>query len=146
MDQATFASWHDFYLRMGTASASLIGLLFVALSVNLDAIMGASRDHVRAFAEQAFTSFSTVLLIAVCFLIPQHTADDLGIVYVVLAIIGGYRMLRRAPTVWLGRGRDRLGRRPSGAWRCRLLPCSASPPLALGSCPVSPTRPTGWWR
>jgi len=109
MDQATFVSWHDFYLTMGTASASLIGLLFVALSLNLDAIMGESRDHVRAFAEQAFNSFSTVLLIAVCFLIPQHTANDLGVVYVVLAIIGGYRMLRRAHTVWRGRGRDRLG-------------------------------------
>ncbi|MGO9180310.1 MAG: hypothetical protein ACLQBX_06735 [Candidatus Limnocylindrales bacterium] len=109
MDQATFASWHDFYLTMGTASASLIGLLFVALSLNLDAIMGESRDHLRAFAEQAFNSFSTVLLIAVCFLIPQHTADDLGVVYVVLALIGGYRMLRRAPTVWRGRQRDRLG-------------------------------------
>jgi hypothetical protein len=109
MDQATFVSWHDFYLTMGTASASLIGLLFVALSLNLDAIMGESRVHVRAFAEQAFNSFSTVLLIAVCFLIPQHTADALGVVYVVLAIIGGYRMLRRAHTVWRGRGRDRLG-------------------------------------
>ena len=30
LDQATFASWHDFYLTMGAASPSLIGLLFVA--------------------------------------------------------------------------------------------------------------------
>jgi hypothetical protein len=36
MDQATVASWHDFYVTMGTAAASLIGLLFVALSLNLD--------------------------------------------------------------------------------------------------------------
>jgi hypothetical protein len=109
MDQATFMSWHDFYLTMGTASASLIGLLFVALSLNLDAIIGESRDHLRAFAEQAFNSFSAVLLIAVCFLIPQHTADALGVVYLLLAIIGAYRMLRRAPAVWRGRQRDRLG-------------------------------------
>jgi hypothetical protein len=26
MDQATVASWHDFYVTMGTAAASLIGL------------------------------------------------------------------------------------------------------------------------
>jgi hypothetical protein len=109
MDQATFTTWHDFYLTMGTASASLIGLLFVALSLNLNAIMGESRDDLRAFAEQAFSSFSAVLLIAVCFLIPQHTADALGIVYLFLAIIGAYRMLRRAPAVWRGRQRDRLG-------------------------------------
>ena len=145
MDQATFASWHDFYLTMGTASASLIGLLFVALSLNLDAIMGESPDHVRAFAEQAFNSFSTVLLIAVCFLIPQHTADDLGIVYVVLALIGGYRMLRRARTVWRGRGRD-SARWRSGIWRCRRRPCLASPRPASGSWTASPTRSTGWWR
>ena len=44
MDQATFASWHDFYVTMGTASARLIGLLFVALSLNLDAITADSRD------------------------------------------------------------------------------------------------------
>jgi hypothetical protein len=146
MDQATFVSWHDFYLTMGTASASLIGLLFVALSLNLDAVMGESRDHVRAFAEQAFNSFSTVLLIAVCFLIPQHTADDLGVVYVVLAIIGGYRMLRRARTVWRAEGGIDSARWLSGAWRCLRRPCSDSPPPASGSCTVSPTRPTGWWR
>ena len=127
MDQATFTSWHDFYVTMGTASASLIGLLFVALSLNLDAVMGESRDHVRAFAEQAFNSFSTVLLIAVCFLIPQHTADGLGIVYVLLAIVGGYRMLRRAPTVWRGRERDRLGE--VAFWRLA-LPAAAMLGLA----------------
>jgi hypothetical protein len=109
MDQATLTSWHDFYLTMGTASASLIGLLFVALSLNLDAIMGDSRDDLRAFAEQAFNSFSAVLLIAVCFLIPQNNPEDLGVVYLLLAVVGGYRMLRRAPTVWRGRQRDRLG-------------------------------------
>ena len=44
LDQATLASWHDFYLTIGAASASLIGLLFVALSLNLDAITEASSD------------------------------------------------------------------------------------------------------
>ena len=118
MDQATLTSWHDFYLTMGTASASLIGLLFVALSLNLDAIMGDSRDDLRAVAEQAFNSFSAVLLVAVCFLIPQNNPGDLGVVYLLLAIIGGYRMLRRAPMVWRGRQRDRLGR--IACWRLAL--------------------------
>src|SRR4029077_3325685 len=109
MDQATFAGWHDFYVTMGTASASLIGLLFVALSLNLDSIIGDSRDDLRAFAEQAFSSFSTVLLIAVFFLIPQGSAGFLGALYVVLGLIAGSRLLRRAPAVWQGRRRDRLG-------------------------------------
>jgi len=109
MDQATFTSWHDFYLTMGTASASLIGLLFVALSLNLDSIVGDSREDLRAFAEQAFNSFSSVLLIAVFFLIPEQGSAFLGGLYVLLGVIAGYRLLRRAPAVWRGRHRDRLG-------------------------------------
>lgn len=122
MDQATFAGWHDFYVTMGTASASLIGLLFVAISLNLDEITGQSRDELRAFAEQAFNSFSAVLLIAVVFLIPQRDAVSLGAVYAGLAVIAGYRLLRRAPAVWRGRSRDRLGE--AVFWRF-VLPAAA---------------------
>ena len=109
MDQATFASWHDFYLTMGTASASLIGLLFVALSINLDAVTGPSRDNLRAFAEQAFSSFTLVLLIAAMFLIPTGGPSSIGIAYVVLAGGAGVRMLRRAPTVWRALRQGQLG-------------------------------------
>jgi modulator of FtsH protease len=109
MDQATVASWHDFYVTMGTAAASLIGLLFVALSLNLDSVVGDSRDDLRAFAEQAFYSFTWVLLIAVFFLIPQQNLTFLGGIYVLLGVLASYRLLRRAPTFWRGRRRDRLG-------------------------------------
>jgi hypothetical protein len=122
MDQATFMSWHAFYLTMGTASASLIGLLFVSLSLNLDVITGEPRDDLRAFAEQAFNSFSSVLLIAVFFLIPEHSPGVLGGLYVLLGVVGGYRMLRRAPAVWRGRRRDRLGE--AAFWRF-VLPATA---------------------
>jgi hypothetical protein len=122
MDQATFASWHDFYVTMGTSSASLIGLLFVALSLNLDSILGDSRDDLRAFAEQAFYSFSWVLLIAVFFLIPQQNVDYLGGIYVLLGVLASYRLLRRAPTIWRGRRRDRLGE--AVFWRF-VLPAAA---------------------
>ncbi len=107
MNEATFVSWHDFYLTMGTASASLIGLLFVALSLNIDAITDDSRDDLRAFADQAFSSFSAVLLISVFFLIPENGAGILGGLYVVLSIFAGYRILRRTPAVWRSRHRGR---------------------------------------
>ena len=109
MDQVTLASWHDFYVTMGTASASLIGLLFVALSLNLDSIIGDARTDLRAYAEQAFNSFSSVLLIAVFFLIPEQDPGFLGGLYVLLGVLAGYRILRRAPAVWRGRSRDPLG-------------------------------------
>jgi membrane glycosyltransferase len=106
----------------GALSASLIGLLFVALSLHIDAITDDSRDDLRAFADQAFSSFSLVLLIAVFFLIPENGVGILGDLYVVLSILAGYRMLRRGPAVWKARRRGR----PGGAtlWRF-ILPTAA---------------------
>jgi hypothetical protein len=122
LDQATFASWHDFYLTIGAASASLIGLLFVALSLNLDTITETSSEDLRALGEQAFNSFSLVLLIALFFLIPTNDPTTYGVAFVALAVGGSYRMLRRAPPVWRGRQRDRLGE--SVGWRF-VLPAAA---------------------
>src|SRR4029078_9958121 len=109
LDQATFASWHDFYLTTGAASASLIGLLFVALSLNLDTITETSSEDLRALGEQAFNSFSLVLLIALFVLIPTNDRTTYGVAFVALAVGGAYRMLGPAPPVWRGRQRDRLG-------------------------------------
>ena len=122
MDQATLTSWHDFYITMGTASASLIGLLFVALSINVDAINGSSREDLRAFAEQAFSSFSTVLLIAVIFLIPTANPGSLGIAFVALGLGAGARMVRRGPAIWRSVRHGRLGERMF--WRF-VLPAAA---------------------
>jgi len=123
MDQATLVSWHDFYVTMGTASASLIGLLFVAISINLDAVTGPSRDDLRAFAEQAFTSFSVVLLIAVLFLIPTGGPSSIAIAYLVLGGGAVVRMVRRAPAVWRGLRQGQL--RATVFWRF-ILPVAAS--------------------
>jgi hypothetical protein len=122
VDETTLASWHDFYLTMGTASASLIGLLFVALSLHIDAITGDARDDLRAFADQAFSSFTIVLLIAVFFLIPDDGAETLGSLYIVLSFFAAYRMLRRAPAVWRSRARGRPGE--ATIWRF-VLPTAA---------------------
>jgi hypothetical protein len=130
LDQATFASWHDFYLLMGTASASLIGLLAVALSLHLDAITETSREDLRALAEQAFSSFSSVLLIAVIFLVPSNDPTTYGIACVLLAAGAGSRMLRRAPAVWRGRHRDGLGE--GVVWRFVLPGASVLVLLAAG--------------
>ena len=122
MDQAALASWHDFYITVGTASASLIGLLFVALSINIEAITGESRVELRAFAEQAFSSFATVLVIAAVFLIPSRDPGSMGVAYVLLGGLGEARMLRRAPAIWPSVRRG--GLREVAFWRL-VLPATA---------------------
>ena len=78
--------WHDFYVLIGTASATLVGLLFVSLSLNAEAISKKTNADLRALAEQTFATFLFVLLFAVIFLIPNQ--DHLGLGLPLLCIGG----------------------------------------------------------
>ena len=62
-------SWHDFYLVAGTASATLVGLLFVSLSLHLRAVL--ARPEVRGLARSTLANFALVLLVALVLVIPQ---------------------------------------------------------------------------
>ena len=71
--------WHDVFLLTGTAAVTLIGLLFVSLSFNLDVILHESRAHLLALARQSFFGFIYVMLVSLMFLIPHQNARMLGI-------------------------------------------------------------------
>jgi len=43
--------WHDFYLLTGTAAATLLGLLFVAVTLNAEVILSGARPHIKKIAE-----------------------------------------------------------------------------------------------
>jgi hypothetical protein len=63
--------WHDFYLLAGTAAATLLGLLFVAVTLNADLILGGHRPHIKRVAEQAFQNYLAVLITSMLFLVHQ---------------------------------------------------------------------------
>jgi hypothetical protein len=71
--------WHDFYMMIGTAAATLTGLLFVSLSLNADVIFHKSNADLRVLAKQAFSGFIGVLMFAVIFLIPDQGPMGLGV-------------------------------------------------------------------
>lgn len=103
-------SWHDFYLMVGTAAATLLGLLFVSLSLNADAITRNENADLRALATHTFGSFLSVLMFAVLFLIPDQGPLGLGLPLLGIAGYGLYstvsNLLRtrgKAPRAW-GRG------------------------------------------
>ena len=60
--------WHDFYLLAGTAAATLLGLLFIAVTLNADLILAGSRPHTKRIAEQAFQNYIAVLMLSMIFL------------------------------------------------------------------------------
>jgi hypothetical protein len=82
--------WHDFYLMAGTAAVTLMGLLFVGLSIHLDAMVRGDAIHVRAVALEAFYNFFFVLLIALVMLVPDPSERPTG---TLLAAIGALRLV-----------------------------------------------------
>jgi hypothetical protein len=90
--------WHEFYLMAGTAAVTLVGLLFVALSFHLDAMLHEHRAHLLAAARLAFMNFVYVLMLSLFFLIPDNTPALLGIAGTILStatlgyvLVAGFR-------------------------------------------------------
>ncbi len=88
-------SWHDFYIMVGTASATLIGLLFVSLSINVDMITRKENVNLRTLAAQTFSIFITVLMIAIQFLIPSQTPLGLGLPLLAIGGLGSYNTIHQ---------------------------------------------------
>src|SRR5437763_5683264 len=76
--------WHDFYLLVGTASATLVGLMFVTGSIGANLFTEKNAAAMRAFISPTVVHFSVVLLICILARIPSHTSATLGIL--VLAV------------------------------------------------------------
>jgi hypothetical protein len=122
------AEWHDFFIVAGTAAATLVGLLFVGLSVNVDEVMARDRPDLRALAEQAFASFTYVLLISLFFLVPRIDPSNIAVELATLGVLGLWRILVR-----IRRGFRYADRRSWGrSWMARRLGLPAIAYLGLG--------------
>jgi hypothetical protein len=74
---STLQSWHDFYSIVGMAAASLVGLLFVGLSLHLRIVV--SRADVRALARVTLASLGLGLILALFMVIPEsHDPSSTG--------------------------------------------------------------------
>jgi hypothetical protein len=81
---------------MGTAAATLIGLLFVGLSLNIEMIQREAYADLQLLAMQTFNSFFYVLLFAVLFLIPHQVPMGLGLPLLSIGGLGLLNMVRQA--------------------------------------------------
>lgn len=82
--------WSTFATVAGGAAAGLTGLLFVAVSIRIDAI--AKSQELRNRAAQTLALFVTALFIAILLSIPAQSIRVFGIELVALAAITGIGM------------------------------------------------------
>jgi len=107
--------WHDFFVLAGTGAATLLGLLFVALSVNKESI--AARPLLRSLARQTFLSFGVVLVVSLLGLVPTRDVSERTIgLCLILGVLGV--AVFSATVVWQTLQQNRrMGREPSSERR-----------------------------
>lgn len=75
--------WHDFYMLVGTASATLVGLLFVAASVGSGVFTKDKHPALRAFLSPSVFHFTSVLAACLIAMAPIRSWVPFGL------LIGG---------------------------------------------------------
>jgi hypothetical protein len=89
--------WHDFYLLVGTASATLVGLMFVSASVGAQVFKEENRVGLEAFLSPTVVHFSTALFACILATIPERT----GLGFIVLLSMVGLAGFIYSARVWV---------------------------------------------
>jgi hypothetical protein len=74
----TLRDWRDFYLLAGTASATLVGLMFVAASIGASVFNEKHVAPMRAFVTPTVVHFSSVFFASLVLVMPGHSGASLG--------------------------------------------------------------------
>jgi hypothetical protein len=117
------AGWHDFYVLVGTAAVTLLGLLFVAVSLNLEVIAGEGHADLRGRAVLTFNSFLYILIFALIFLIPDQTPALLGWPLLLVGGLGVYTLSQNLRRIWQARDQAHPPGRGFLFWRVILPIC-----------------------
>jgi glucan phosphoethanolaminetransferase (alkaline phosphatase superfamily) len=80
--------WHDFYVLVGTAGATLLGLLFVAVSLGANSLTEERQSATRTFMSPVVVHFTSVFFLSAVALFPWHQAKIFAALIGVTALIG----------------------------------------------------------
>jgi hypothetical protein len=70
--------WRDFYMLAGAASATLVGLMFVAASIGASLFNEKHLAPMRAFLSPTVVHFSSILFACILLTMPDHDRLSLG--------------------------------------------------------------------
>ena len=104
--------WREFYLMVGTVGATLLALLFVAVSLGAGYLTEARQTTTRIFMSPVVIHFTAVFFLSAIALVPSHRTIFFGVLIGATAVTGlavaGYttaKILRSDVTRYLS---DRL--------------------------------------
>ena len=88
MNAPMLTSWSNFFTLTGTAGATLLGLLFVVVTLGTDLSTSRKLDVARASMTPALYSFTSVLLQSMVVQVPWQSNWPSGVILLVLGIGG----------------------------------------------------------
>lgn len=80
--------WHDFYMLVGTAGATLLALLFVAVSLGAGYLTEERQSATRTFMSPVVVHFASVFFLAAVALFPWHQTKIFAALIGATAVIG----------------------------------------------------------
>jgi hypothetical protein len=81
-------AWHEFYLLLGTAGATLLALLFVAVSLGTGFLNNKDQRGTRTFMSPVVIHFTSVFFISAICLSPSHGPMFFATLICATAVVG----------------------------------------------------------
>lgn len=94
-----FQEWQSFYILVGSAAATLVGLMFVAISVGARAITPKDFTGLRVYASPTVVQFLYVLATSAVVLFPTLSRTLLGTLLAVTGLASGARAVAGLPVM-----------------------------------------------
>jgi hypothetical protein len=94
--------WHDLYVTVGAAAATLVGLLFVGLSLHIRSVI--AHREIRSLARVTLTDFFAILVVALAVLQPADEPQQIGGWLLGIATVSLGLMIRPAADATIRRG------------------------------------------
>ncbi len=123
------AAWQPYFATLAAACATLVGLLFVALSLQTGILRDEGKTNLHRLAHHTFGDFVQVLFIGVFYVVPVPVPTFFGIATVMIVAFGLPELGRRFLEAWHDRD-HKLHR--SHIMHRLLLSCIGRGLLALG--------------
>jgi hypothetical protein len=83
-----FDGWSNFFTLTGSAGATLVGLLFIVVTLNTDLSTSRTLEIARASMTPALYSFGGVMFQSMIALVPWRSPWHGGVIFVLVGILG----------------------------------------------------------
>jgi len=111
--------WQVFYTAVTTSAVTLVGLLFVSLSLRMEKFRRQSESLTLRLARESFGDFLYLLMLGLVFLVPHQVPLGLAVALFVLGLSRGIGVLHQ---LWASARSGALGRKGFNFLREILLP------------------------